>query len=181
MVEVTPNAKPTKLPSKGRIAKGHIGNRILDGRALPFASLKNKEVIAGEISIIPGSKKNVFVISNGKSVSAYVINNESVALWPNTHIMLNLKNNNIADKYLVETSDNNHKIYCNNSLIYTLENEIKTPEMFIKLYGNRFTKTEQKVIYNGGLLVRGLRDSTNKLISGKLISSKLFEIERKTK
>lgn len=180
MVEVTPNLKEKPISfNLGRSANKNIGNRILDERALPFAKQKGKKLLAGKISLISGSRKNVFVVSNSKQVAAYIITNEALYLWPNTVIAMNLNNSKIPETYLVDMSKDSVKLYCNGTLVVEDKNSsssILTPKKFLSMYGNRFTKAEQKVILNGGLLVRGLKDYTKKLTFGKLLSSTLYEI-----
>jgi hypothetical protein len=180
MVEVTPKLKEKPISfNLGRSANKNIGNRILDERALPFAKQKGKKLLAGKISLISGSRKNVFVVSNSKQVAAYIITNEALYLWPNTVIAMNLNNTKIPETYLVDMSKDSVKLYCNGTLVFEDKNSkssILTPKKFLSMYGNRFTKAEQKVILNGGLLVRGLKDYTKKLTFGKLLSSTLYEI-----
>ncbi len=191
MLEVLNREKMTAFSGgKFRAASGRTGRRTLDGRALPFAGKADKVISGGKMTLSPGSRRTVWVISDGKSVSAWIITSGGVSVWPGSPVAMHLNDGTQKDVYSVVIRDGKHKLFCNNVLVYTAGNaekmvykngeffnrqEVQTPEEFISDYGSRFTPAEQKVIQNGGMLARGLREYDPALVPGELFSFELYE------
>ena len=191
MLEVLPREKMAGF-SGGcfRAAPGKTGKRILDGRAVPFAGEKGKKILGAKVSLMPGSRRTVLVVSDGKSVSAWLITDGGVAMWPGNPVAMNLGDRNKADVFHVLIQNGKHKFFRNGALIYTAGNmkksvylkgellsrsEVPSPEEFLADYGSRFTRAEQDVILSGGMLARGLREYNPDLIAGELVSAELYE------
>ncbi len=197
MLEYLPRQKMSGFSGgKFRAAQGKTGSRILDGRALPFAGKIDRNIQGAKIAIRPGARRSVWVVSDGRSVSAWIITSGGVAAWPGTPVAMALSDGKTEDICHVLIQDKKHLFFRNGVLLYTAGNaekliyrngeyssraEVQSPEEFLADYGARFTTAEQKVILAGGMLVRGLRENDPARSPGELVSAELYETERRNK
>lgn len=189
MIEcASPEILPALPENLRRNAPGKIGKRNLDGSALPFRMTDGKEFMAAEITIVPGDRRSIWVVSNGKYVVAWTITRDAVAHWQVSGPMITL-NNGEADTYVTRFDGDKAEIYRNSRLLYRTGESyeftydrgahICTPEIvdtatFLEKNKRWFTEKERETIIKGGSFVRGLRENTE-MLEGELQRLSLFE------
>ncbi len=190
MVEIDkPETAPEIPDDQWRPAPLPTGGRALDGRVYPFPAIAPGDDVAAEIALKPGDRRTVWVVSNGKRVSAWVITREGVRAWPDSPTRIDLNPDGEVVRYRLVMGENDETLYRNGALFYrTLPDgkmvydrgvhssvpEAPTPEEFLKAHARMFTIPEQEVISSGGTFARGLHDK-NDLPSGWLTDLRFYE------
>ncbi len=188
MLQRLPNTPPPALEGTWHAAEDLTAQRELDGRALPFAATQGRHVRAAEMRLRPGTRRNIWAISDGRHVAAWVITSEGAFVWPSTPVNI-LLNDGGADTYLTVMEESKALLYRNGALLYSNDADLRiavdhgeiktyaqylTVEDFLAEFARNFTVAEQKVLQNGGAVVRGLRDPEDRTLA-TLESLRLLE------
>jgi hypothetical protein len=163
----------------------------LDGRVTILPSSADKCVYGAEIRMLPGNRRNIWVVSNGMKVAAWYITSDGFKSLLNSPSRIDLNPENKPVTYRIVFEGSEHAVYRDGLLFYRTTadgshiyqkgeiftvSETLTPSEFLKRpdLARLCTEAEKAVISNGGTFARGLTDNA-KATCGTLLEMKLWE------